>query len=321
MARRPRGGAAAGSLLSRRLHPAGFDRRHRVPEQGGRLRPPVQDRRRDADHNRRRSEASGRTHRPDRRPPHLGLGAHPSSACPRHRARRRPVARRVALDRLQARLLPAGARSVASLPPALPRRPRSPAQGWSPRLPRRPRPARRQHTPSTPRSRRCAAPSGSSTPRGRSPGRRPSSPISPATLIASRSRTPGSSRSTSKGVTFKWKDYRIKGRDRLKTMTLDAAEFIRRFLLHVLPSGFHRIRHMWTASWQVVFDALIALVGCGHMSGLLVRYRTAGPDDIRQSWSLSLRRARGSWRMSGCPGLSLRPCRSSRRCACQSLRN
>ncbi len=122
-------------------------------------------------------------------------------------------------------------------------------------------------------------------------------------------------------VAFKWKDYRIKGRDRLKTMTLDAAEFIRRFLLHVLPSGFHRIRHMWTASWQVVFDALIALVGCGHMSGLLVRYRTAGPDDIRQSWSLSLRRALGSWRMSGCPGLSLRPCRSSRRCACQSLRN
>jgi hypothetical protein len=35
-------------------------------------------------------------------------------------------------------------------------------------------------------------------------------------------------------------------------MTLDAAEFIRRFLLHVLPDGFHRIRPMWTASWQVV---------------------------------------------------------------------
>jgi Putative transposase/Transposase zinc-binding domain len=45
------------------------------------------------------------------------------------------------------------------------------------------------------------------------------------------------------GVIFKWKDYRIKGRDRLKTMMLDAAEFIRRFLTHVLPSGFHRIRH------------------------------------------------------------------------------
>jgi hypothetical protein len=45
------------------------------------------------------------------------------------------------------------------------------------------------------------------------------------------------------GVAFTWKDYRIKGRDRLKTMTLEAAEFIRRFLMHVLPSGFHRIRH------------------------------------------------------------------------------
>ena len=39
------------------------------------------------------------------------------------------------------------------------------------------------------------------------------------------------------GVTFKWKDYRIEGRDRLRTMTLDAAEFIRRFLLHVLPTA------------------------------------------------------------------------------------
>ncbi len=45
------------------------------------------------------------------------------------------------------------------------------------------------------------------------------------------------------GVTFKWKDYRRKGRVRYKTMTLTADEFIRRFLLHVLPSGFHRIRH------------------------------------------------------------------------------
>ena len=45
------------------------------------------------------------------------------------------------------------------------------------------------------------------------------------------------------GVAFTWKDYRIKGRDRLKTMTLEAAEFIRRFLMHVPPSGFHRIRH------------------------------------------------------------------------------
>ena len=45
------------------------------------------------------------------------------------------------------------------------------------------------------------------------------------------------------GVTFKWKDYRINGRDRYKVMTLATDEFIRRFLIHVLPSGFHRIRH------------------------------------------------------------------------------
>ncbi len=45
------------------------------------------------------------------------------------------------------------------------------------------------------------------------------------------------------GVTFKWKDYRSKQRFRHKAMTLKTDEFIRRFLIHVLPSGFHRIRH------------------------------------------------------------------------------
>ena len=45
------------------------------------------------------------------------------------------------------------------------------------------------------------------------------------------------------GVTFKWKDYRIEGPERYKVMTLDAHEFIRRFLMHVLPQGFHRIRY------------------------------------------------------------------------------
>jgi hypothetical protein len=51
------------------------------------------------------------------------------------------------------------------------------------------------------------------------------------------------------GVTFKWKDYRAKGRTRHKTMTLATDEFIRRFLIHVLPRGFHRIRHYgWMAN-------------------------------------------------------------------------
>ena len=46
-----------------------------------------------------------------------------------------------------------------------------------------------------------------------------------------------------RGVTFGWKDYRAKGRTRPKAMTLSPQEFMRRFLLHVLPGGFHRIRH------------------------------------------------------------------------------
>jgi hypothetical protein len=45
------------------------------------------------------------------------------------------------------------------------------------------------------------------------------------------------------GVTFRYKDYRRDGADRQRTMTLSPDEFIRRFLLHVLPKGFHRIRH------------------------------------------------------------------------------
>jgi hypothetical protein len=44
-------------------------------------------------------------------------------------------------------------------------------------------------------------------------------------------------------VTFRYKDYRRNGQARYRTMTLAADEFIRRFLLHVLPKGFHRMRH------------------------------------------------------------------------------
>ncbi len=50
-------------------------------------------------------------------------------------------------------------------------------------------------------------------------------------------------RADAKSITFKYKDYRIEGPERYKTMTLATNEFIRRFLMHVLPKGFHRIRH------------------------------------------------------------------------------
>ena len=54
------------------------------------------------------------------------------------------------------------------------------------------------------------------------------------------------------GVAFRYKDYRRHGQARYRTMTLSADEFIRRFLLHVLPKGFHRIRHY----------GLLASAGC-----------------------------------------------------------
>ena len=46
-----------------------------------------------------------------------------------------------------------------------------------------------------------------------------------------------------RGITFRYKDYRRNGRERFRTMMLAPGEFIRRFLLLVLPKGFHRIRH------------------------------------------------------------------------------
>ena len=55
-----------------------------------------------------------------------------------------------------------------------------------------------------------------------------------------------------RGVTFRCKDYRRDGQARYRTMTLAPDEFIRRFLLHVLPQGFHRIRHY----------GLLASAGC-----------------------------------------------------------
>jgi hypothetical protein len=60
-------------------------------------------------------------------------------------------------------------------------------------------------------------------------------------------------------VTFKWKDYRAKHRDRYKTMRLATGEFIRRFLIHVLPSGFHRIRHYGLFASHVRRDNLLQI--------------------------------------------------------------
>ena len=243
LARSAAGRPAAGGVLPRGVHPAGADQRDRLLQQGGDLRPAVRRRRRDAAHHRRRSEASRRADRRDAGAAHLGLGADAPSACARHRSRRRPVARRRTLGRLQAGLLPAGARALAAVPPALPRRTRD----------------RPSHAAS------CS--SSASTPRW--PIARPSphwlAPLracewvvyakrpfaGPAAVLAYLSRYTHRVAISNqrllaldeRGVTFRWKDYRATGTTRYKTMTLGADEFMRRFLLHVLPGGFHRIRH------------------------------------------------------------------------------
>ena len=73
-------------------------------------------------------------------------------------------------------------------------------------------------------------------------------------------------------VAFKWKDYRIKTGDRRSVMRLVTGEFIRRFLIHVLPDGFHRIRH---------YGLLASARRKSNIAKIrtLLRTETAKPDD------------------------------------------
>ena len=91
------------------------------------------------------------------------------------------------------------------------------------------------------------------------------------------------------GVTFKWKDYRVKdgaksgnkGMTRNKTMTLGADEFIRRFLLHVLPCGLHRIRHyglLANASRKASLALLRTLLGQPNTPPITTENADSGTD-------------------------------------------
>src|SRR5271163_192769 len=90
----------------------------------------------------------------------------------------------------------------------------------------------------------CVSASGWSTPSAPSPDPRRCLPICRATRTESAISNSRLIANDDRGVTFRWKDYREQhGRTRYKTMTVATDEFMRRFLLHVLPSGFRRIRH------------------------------------------------------------------------------
>src|SRR3954466_4467340 len=111
--------------------------RYRLPEQGRDLRYPVQGFRRDADHHRRRSEASRRPDRRHIRAAHLGLGDDPPSARSHDRARRWSVGRQPELDPVQAALLPPRPRAREAVPAGLPGEARRGPRGWSPHVLRR----------------------------------------------------------------------------------------------------------------------------------------------------------------------------------------
>jgi hypothetical protein len=82
------------------------------------------------------------------------------------------------------------------------------------------------------------------------------------------------------GVTFKCKDYRVEGPGRYKTMTVAPAEFIRRFMLHVLPKGFHRIRHYGLlASSGAKADTIARARELIHAAAPAQPPRSAKPDE------------------------------------------
>jgi hypothetical protein len=93
------------------------------------------------------------------------------------------------------------------------------------------------------------------------------------------------------GVTFRWKDYRNKGRGqgktRHKTMTLAPEEFMRRFLLHVLPSGFHRIRHYGLLAnnhRRECIEQARQLLVPEEPGGQIERRRCAGAEPVRPTF-------------------------------------
>src|SRR5665213_220229 len=242
MAGGARGRSAAGAILSCGVHAAGGHRRYRLPEQGRGLRSPVQGLGRDDANDRRRSEASGRQDRHHFGPPYLGLGHDPSSARPhvvpgggisldgKSWISCRPgfflpvrvlsrLFRRLFLEKLLAahqanRLKFFGDHAALADTRAFAAYLVPPRRAEWVVYAKRP----------------FGGPQAVLAYLSRYTHR----------VAIANSRLIACDRS---GITFRWKDYRAEGRDRQKVMTLSLGEFIRRFLIHVLPHGFHRIRH------------------------------------------------------------------------------
>ena len=241
MARSPPGRAFAGALLPRGLHPAGADRRPSLPEQGA-----VYDLLFKTAAEALTTIAADPKHLGAR----IGLSAvlHTWGSALTHHPHVHGIVPGGGLSLDGERWIACNpgfflpVRCSPALPPALPRKARRPACRRASGLLRRSRPPRR------PRGFAAAL-----APLRRSewvvyakrPFAGPESVLAYLARYTHRVAISNSSRLIAideKGVTFNWEDYRV-GPRRRKPMTLAPDEFIRRFLLHVLPSGFHRIRH------------------------------------------------------------------------------
>ena len=234
----------AGAVLPRGVHAAGRDRRHRLPEQGQGLWTAVHGRRRDADHHCGRSQAPRCRHRRHRRPAHLGPEPRSPSARALHRAGRRHIAGRRALDRLPARLLSAGARALAPVPASVPAGPRSHACRRRTSVLHRSQQARTTPRRCRPTSRRCASSEWVVY------AKRPfAGPEQVLAYLARYTHRVAISNSRLLDLDDKPCPLPLEGLSRerpsqaARSCGSHVGEFMRRFLLHVLPDGFHRIRH------------------------------------------------------------------------------
>src|SRR6185369_98626 len=241
VARRARDRAVAGAVLPRRIHVARRAPQHRLSEQSRSLRSTVQSVGRDPDHDCDRSQASGRPHRLYLGAAYLGLYAYPPSACAHDRAGWRLCAGRLEVDPLPTALLLDGEGPLGALPPTVPADAACRARGRTAAVLRRFCSACQQTC-----FRSLSKTAGEEKVGGLLQKTVRRSQASLALSVALHHRVAISNRrliSAENGVTFRYKDYRLDGSARYKRMTLATNEFIRRFLIHILPKGFHRIRH------------------------------------------------------------------------------
>src|SRR6266851_5506117 len=240
MGRKTESGDSPDALFSCRLHAPRTGRGHCLPEPRSRLRHSVPSHGRDLVHHRGRSQTSGGRDRILRRPAHLGAESSPSSPPTLCRPGWRNLARWHPVDSLPPPFLLARTGAVPLVPPIVLDVSAGGFRCWQTQV------FLFLQGP----SRSAGFPPASRSAAQREMGRLRQGPFAGPQQVVDyvgryTHRVAISNHRIADiedgQVTFNWRDYRDNNQQ--KIMTLSAEEFIRRFLLHVLPSGFHRIRY------------------------------------------------------------------------------